>query len=58
MAIERAKGEKYRPIVTVAKERHGLPTKVVIGGREYALLPEKAPEGTKPLRNNKRRFHK
>lgn len=56
--MARAKGEKYRPIVTVAKERQGLPTKVVIGGREYALLPEKTPEGTKPLRNNKRRFQK
>lgn len=43
----RAKGEKYRPIVTVAKERKGLPTKVIISGHEYALIHNDSINGKK-----------
>ena len=38
MATKRTKGERYRPVVTVAKEKNGVPTKVIISGQEYALI--------------------
>ncbi|WP_077621547.1 hypothetical protein [Sediminibacillus massiliensis] len=33
----RQKGEVYRPVATVRKERKGTPTKLEIGGKIYAL---------------------
>jgi hypothetical protein len=38
MVTNRSKGDRYRPIVTVTKERNGTPTKVIISGQEYALI--------------------
>lgn len=35
--IKRSKGERYRPIVTVAKEKNGIPTVVEISGGRYTL---------------------
>lgn len=35
---QRAKGEKYRPIVEVLKQKDGMPTKVKISGAEYSFL--------------------
>lgn len=39
MAIKkRVKGETYRPIVTVEREKDGLPTRVHINGQEYHAI--------------------
>lgn len=34
------KGEKYRPVVTVAKQKKGIPTVVEMSGRKYTLQHE------------------
>ncbi|WP_017379756.1 hypothetical protein [Paenisporosarcina sp. TG-14] len=34
----RAKGDTYRPLTKVLKEKNGLPTKVELNGYEYALI--------------------
>ncbi|MDX1700351.1 MAG: hypothetical protein R3250_07015 [Melioribacteraceae bacterium] len=34
----RSKGEIFRPVTKVLKEKNGLPTKIEINGQEYALL--------------------
>lgn len=36
--MTRKKGDKYRPVTTVLKEKHGTPTKLHISGRVYALV--------------------
>jgi TolA-binding protein len=36
----RQEGDKYRPVVTVLKAKKGKPTKVLMSGMEYELLPE------------------
>jgi hypothetical protein len=36
----REKGDRYRPIVTILKQKNGTPTKVLISGEEYALVPK------------------
>ena len=33
------KGEKYRPVVTVDKERKGVPTVILVSGRRYIFDP-------------------
>lgn len=37
MKRERAKSERYRPIVTVMKAKKGVPTVIHISGRRYTL---------------------
>ncbi|WP_261796014.1 hypothetical protein [Numidum massiliense] len=34
---QRQKGERYRPIVTVAKTKKGVPTVIEVSGRRYQL---------------------
>lgn len=34
----RQKGDRFRPILTVLKEKSGVPTKVSFNGQEYALV--------------------
>ena len=34
---QRVKGDRYRPIVTIAKIKKGLPTRIVIAGNTYVL---------------------
>jgi hypothetical protein len=34
----RVKGETFRPMVSVLKEKNGVPTKVKFNGVEYALV--------------------
>lgn len=35
---DRAKGDVFRPVVEVLKEKHGVPTKVHFNGQNYALI--------------------
>lgn len=37
MAIKRQKGEKYRPVVTILKTKKGVPTVILVSGRQYTL---------------------
>lgn len=34
---QRAKGERYRPIVTVTKQKKGIPTVIEVSGLRYTL---------------------
>lgn len=34
---EKKKGQKYRPIVTVLKQKKGVPTVLLVSGRRYQL---------------------
>ncbi|GLY11387.1 hypothetical protein Bbad01_26030 [Bacillus badius] len=36
--LMRSKGDKYRPVATVLKEKNGVPTKLHISGKVYALV--------------------
>jgi hypothetical protein len=35
--IKRAKGDRYRPFVDVAKQRNGVPTVIIVSGKRYTL---------------------
>jgi len=37
MTRHRAKGDRYRPVVTVLKVKKGVPTIIRVSGREYVL---------------------
>ncbi|QKS71679.1 hypothetical protein FLK61_34205 [Paenalkalicoccus suaedae] len=37
MPVLRDKGDRYRPVVTVAKAKKGVPTVVEISGQRYTL---------------------
>lgn len=43
----REKGEKYRPTVEVLKQKNGLPTKIAVSGKVYALVHEDYINGRK-----------
>lgn len=43
----RQKGDKYRPVATVLKEKKGVPTKLHISGKVYALVPDDYINGRK-----------
>lgn len=43
----RHKGDKYRPVATVLKEKNGTPTKLQISGRVYALVHDDYVNGRK-----------
>jgi hypothetical protein len=35
--INRAKGDRYRPVVDVAKQKNGVPTVIIVSGKRYTL---------------------
>lgn len=43
----RTRGEQYRPMAKVLKERNGIPTKVAFNGNEYALINKDYINGNK-----------
>lgn len=46
----RVKGERYRPIVTVAKQKKGIPTVIMVSGRRYTLTHESHMRGNQEIR--------
>lgn len=43
----RSKGEVFRPVTKVLKERKGVPTKISFNGNEYSLLHKDHANGNK-----------
>jgi len=39
MTRQRCKGDRYRPIVTIHKVKNGVPTVILVSGREYVFRP-------------------
>ena len=37
MAINRQKGDRYRPIVTIVKVKKDTPTVIMVSGKRYVL---------------------
>lgn len=48
--IQRVKGERYRPVVTVLKQKKGIPTAIKLSGYRYTLTNETHMRGSQEIR--------
>lgn len=57
MNRERAKSERYRPVVTVLKAKKGVPTVVEISGHRYTLTHESHMRGHQVMQRKAKGGH-